>query len=119
LNRLLEKKLKTSTVVIVLCTSIIVIALVWVEFPRWYEKNSYPMAPSSFMAQTELVKVGMTKEEVLGVIRNFKDPRDEESRLILFLWPIRTSTLIETHPYYINVEFDAEGKATRATSGPK
>ncbi len=71
------------------------------------------------MAQTELVKVGMTKEEVLGVIRNFKDPRDEESRLILFLWPTRTSTLIETRPYYINVEFDAEGKATRATSGPK
>ena len=30
-----------------------------------------------------------------------------------------TSRSLVFFPYYINVEFDAEGKATRATSGPK
>lgn len=97
------------------------IAYVAVKTPQWRREHAaaYPMPPWEFFAQADSVRMGMLRDEVLTLIRDYDVLADtEEGHLYFALLPFEPeSALTGSKRVWISIQFDKSGRVKRVRKG--
>ena len=104
---------KVSSIAVLLGSFVVVLLVFGIALlvlQKWYA-SGYPVSPSVFWKQAQVLEPGMTKEEVMSAISVYTERKMEGKRLIYLLRPLPDRSFRPT--LYINIDFDESGRLRR------
>lgn len=109
----MNKKAKKWLVAgVVLIFAFVLLPVCGFQYLRWDLARCYEMPPWEFKDQAQLIQVGMTEKEAIGLVHGYSEMRREDGKILFMLNPVRRSLLTGALRYMVAFRVDQSGRVT-------